>query len=98
MHSIHETIDALADVRRADGALPNEKITVDGLSPTVLALLRGDGPTGPTAPTGPEDGLDRRRFPWPVAGADPAAAVDRVRHFVGRHPGRRAAFQHGVEP
>ncbi|WP_292196699.1 hypothetical protein, partial [Mesorhizobium sp.] len=48
-----DTIDALADVRRADGALPNQKVTVDSLAPSVLALLRGDGPTGPTGPTGP---------------------------------------------
>nr|WP_263491605.1 hypothetical protein [Mesorhizobium sp. CO1-1-4] len=48
-----DTIDALADVRRSDGALPNAKVTVDSLSPSVLALLRGDGPTGPTGPTGP---------------------------------------------
>ena len=50
---IDDTIDALADVRRADGALPNQKVTVDSLSPPVLALLRGDGPTGPTGPSGP---------------------------------------------
>ncbi|WP_352499819.1 collagen-like protein [Mesorhizobium sp. M0058] len=52
VRSADETIDALADVRRADGALPNEKVTVDSLSPSVLALLRGDGPTGPTGPSG----------------------------------------------
>jgi hypothetical protein len=51
--SIGDTIDALADVRRADGALPNGKVTPDSLSAQVLALLRGDGPTGPTGPTGP---------------------------------------------
>lgn len=51
--AIDATIDALADVRRSDGALPNQKVTVDSLSPTVLALLRGDGPVGPTGPTGP---------------------------------------------
>lgn len=50
---IDDAIDALADVRRADGALPNQKVTVDSLAPNVLALLRGDGPTGPTGPTGP---------------------------------------------
>lgn len=53
VRSADETIDALADVRRADGALPNAKVTVDSLSPAVLALLRGDGPTGSTGPTGP---------------------------------------------
>ncbi|ESY92675.1 collagen-like protein [Mesorhizobium sp. LNHC209A00] len=52
-NSIDQTIDALADVRRADGALPNGKVTPESLSPSVLALLRGDGPTGPTGPTGP---------------------------------------------
>ncbi|MFD1982591.1 hypothetical protein ACFSOZ_07850 [Mesorhizobium newzealandense] len=46
-------IDALKDVRRSDGALPNQKVTVDSLSPSVLALLRGEGATGPTGPIGP---------------------------------------------
>lgn len=50
---IDDTIDALADVRRSDGALPNEKVTVDSLHPSVRQLMNGEGATGPTGPTGP---------------------------------------------
>lgn len=56
-HGIDDTIDALADVRRDDGALPNGKVTPDSLSDAVLKLLRGDGPTGPTGPIGPLGGV-----------------------------------------
>lgn len=45
--SAGDTIDALADLRRSDGKLNNQIVTPDALSPAVLALLRGDGPTGP---------------------------------------------------
>jgi hypothetical protein len=48
-----DTIDALADVRRSDGALPNQKVTVDSLHPAVYDLFTGVGPTGPTGPSGP---------------------------------------------
>lgn len=57
--SIGNTIDALADVRRADGALPNGKVTPDSLSAATRALITGQGATGPegpigaTGPTGP---------------------------------------------
>jgi hypothetical protein len=47
-----DTIDALADVRRSDGALPNGKVTPDSLSDATRALLAAIGPTGPTGPTG----------------------------------------------
>ncbi|WP_281061004.1 MULTISPECIES: hypothetical protein [unclassified Mesorhizobium] len=48
-----ETIDALADIRRADGALPNGKVTPDSLSAATRALITGQGATGPEGPTGP---------------------------------------------
>ncbi|WP_352833966.1 hypothetical protein [Mesorhizobium sp. M0296] len=74
--SIDETIDALADVRRSDGALPNEKVTVDSLSPSVLALLRGDGPTGPTGATGPTGvGATGPTGPTGITGATGATGV-----------------------
>ena len=47
-----DTIDALADVRRSDGALPNGKVTPDSLSAATRALMIGTGPTGPTGPAG----------------------------------------------
>lgn len=56
VRGVDDTIDALADVRRSDGALNNEIVTPDSLSPAVLALLRGDGATGPTGPSGPAGG------------------------------------------
>lgn len=37
--SLNGTIDALKDVRRDDGALKNEVVTVDSLSPAVKAIL-----------------------------------------------------------
>ncbi|WP_292295899.1 hypothetical protein [Mesorhizobium sp.] len=48
---IGDTIDALADVRRADGALNNEIVTPDSLSPAVLDMIEAEGPTGPIGPT-----------------------------------------------
>ncbi|WP_292577792.1 collagen-like protein [Mesorhizobium sp.] len=48
-----DTIDALADVRRADGALPNGKVTPDSLSAATRALITGQGATGPEGPAGP---------------------------------------------
>ena len=51
--SIDETIDALKDVRRADGKLQNQSVTPDSLTPATLALITGEGATGPTGPTGP---------------------------------------------
>lgn len=50
---IGDTIDALADVRRSDGALPNGKVTPDSLSDATRALLAAIGPTGPAGPAGP---------------------------------------------
>ncbi|MER9166207.1 collagen-like protein [Mesorhizobium australicum] len=50
---IDQTIDALADVRRSDGALPNGKVTPDSLSDATRALMAAIGSTGPTGPTGP---------------------------------------------
>jgi hypothetical protein len=47
-----ETIDALADVRRSDGALPNGKVTPDSLSAATRALITGEGATGPSGPAG----------------------------------------------
>lgn len=52
-HGIDDTIDALADVRRSDGALPNGKVTVDSLSDPVKDMMKGQGATGPTGPSGP---------------------------------------------
>lgn len=40
--SIDETIDALADVRRSDGALKNGIVTTDSLSPQVKLLVGAD--------------------------------------------------------
>ncbi|WP_281057990.1 MULTISPECIES: hypothetical protein [unclassified Mesorhizobium] len=48
-----ETIDALADVRRSDGALVNGVVTPDALAPATRALITGEGATGPTGPSGP---------------------------------------------
>ncbi|WP_189400816.1 MULTISPECIES: hypothetical protein [unclassified Mesorhizobium] len=50
---IDDTIDALKDVRRADGALQNQSVTPDSLTPETRALMVGQGPTGPTGPVGP---------------------------------------------
>ena len=53
---VDDTIDALKDVRRSDGALKNQIVTPDSLHPSVTALIGGigaSGPTGPTGPTGP---------------------------------------------
>jgi hypothetical protein len=48
-----ETIDALEDIRRSDGALVNAVVTPDSLSPATLALMTAVGATGPSGPTGP---------------------------------------------
>ncbi|MER9579243.1 hypothetical protein NKI78_27050 [Mesorhizobium sp. M0400] len=40
-----DTIDALANVRRSDGALPNEKVTYDSLSPQIKLLVGADAGT-----------------------------------------------------
>lgn len=53
VRGIGETIDALKDVRRADGKLQNQSVTPDSLTPATLALITGEGATGPTGPTGP---------------------------------------------
>ncbi|MFB9983042.1 hypothetical protein ACFSQQ_28605 [Mesorhizobium kowhaii] len=53
VHSIDDTIDALADVRRSDGALPNGKVTPDSLSQATRDLLAAVGPSGPEGATGP---------------------------------------------
>jgi hypothetical protein len=45
-----QTITALADVRRSDGALVNEIVTLDSLSPEVLGLLSATGAGSATAP------------------------------------------------
>ena len=40
--SIDETIDALKDIRRSDGALKNGVVTSDAIAPAVLAGVAGD--------------------------------------------------------
>lgn len=39
--SIGETVDALEDIRRSDGQLKNEIVTVDSLSPGLLTYIQG---------------------------------------------------------
>ncbi len=51
--SIEGTIDALAKVRRSDGALVNGVVTPDALSAATRALITGEGATGPAGPSGP---------------------------------------------
>ena len=50
---VDDTIDALADVRRSDGALANEIVTPDSLSDATRDLIGAVGATGPTGPSGP---------------------------------------------
>lgn len=50
--SLGATITALNEIRRADGALQNDIVTLDSLAPEVTAELGGQGPTGPTGPAG----------------------------------------------
>lgn len=49
-----ELVDAVKDVRRADGALPTGKVTLDSLAAEVSSKLGATGPTGPTGPSGPQ--------------------------------------------
>ncbi|MFB9983041.1 hypothetical protein ACFSQQ_28600 [Mesorhizobium kowhaii] len=53
INSVDESIDALAQVRRNDGALVNGVVTPDALSDATRALITGEGATGPTGPIGP---------------------------------------------
>lgn len=50
--AIDQTIDALGQIRRTDGALNNGIVTPDSLSDATRALLPAVGATGPTGPTG----------------------------------------------
>jgi hypothetical protein len=50
--SLDQTIDALGQIRRTDGALNNGIVTPDSLSDATRALMAAVGSTGPTGPTG----------------------------------------------
>lgn len=67
-NSLDETIDALADIRRADGALQNGIVTRDSLAPGVFGMGEGDRAT--EAADRAEDAADRSE-----AAADRAEAV-----------------------
>lgn len=74
VRGIDDTIDALADVRRSDGALVNEIVTPDSLSPAARALITGEGATGPTGPSGPA-GAGATGPTGPSGAAGPAGAT-----------------------
>lgn len=52
--SLGETITGLNQIRRADGALQNDIVTLDSLAPEVSSKLGATGPTGPSGPAGPQ--------------------------------------------
>lgn len=82
VRGVDDTIDALADVRRSDGALPNGKVTPDSLSEATRDLMAAVGPPGPTGPTGPSGAtvLDLQFATKATAEAfSPVAAPDYIR-------------------
>jgi hypothetical protein len=74
VRGIDDTIDALADVRRSDGALVNGVVTPDALSAATRALITGEGATGPTGPSGPA-GVGATGATGPSGAAGPAGAA-----------------------
>ncbi|MDF3154781.1 hypothetical protein P3C58_22640 [Mesorhizobium sp. XAP10] len=72
-----DTIDALGQIRRADGKLNNQIVTPDALSPATRALITGEGATGPTGPTGPA-GAGSTGATGPIGPTGPSGAVGPV--------------------